>query len=250
MVISYLNSSACIKRKKTLAYARHHADVQPHGPHVKPRSSTRSSPKSCVALAPPMPRARARLGEIGARGTVAPGTWRAYTTLGASAQQLLNAGDSAERRPAPAAFGRGVQPALHSHTHIRKQSTQLTQGQKLRHCKLVNAYDLTIAPILKGKRNCPRAIWSQAWDHVGLARALSLPSEYLEGNPNDASYVLPLLDKVQALSNVSRQHQLGSTRSRGTLASMTRHCVRRSMREGFSPWHPPERQAQSPQSQC
>ena len=45
--------------------------------------------------------------------------------------------------------------AMHRHAHIRQQSTRLTQGKKLSHCKLVNAYDLTIAPILKGKSNCP-----------------------------------------------------------------------------------------------
>jgi hypothetical protein len=45
--------------------------------------------------------------------------------------------------------------ALSSHARLRKQSTRLIHSQKPRHCKLVNAYDLTIAPILKGKSNGP-----------------------------------------------------------------------------------------------
>jgi hypothetical protein len=45
--------------------------------------------------------------------------------------------------------------AISRNTHISKQSTQLTQGKKRRHGKLINAYDLTLAPILKGKSHCP-----------------------------------------------------------------------------------------------
>jgi hypothetical protein len=45
--------------------------------------------------------------------------------------------------------------AMCHHEHIRKQSKQLTQGKKLRHFKVVNTYDPTIAPMIKGKSNCP-----------------------------------------------------------------------------------------------
>src|SRR5262249_36488803 len=45
--------------------------------------------------------------------------------------------------------------AMSAHAQIRQQSTRLTQGKQLSHCKLVNAYDPTIAPIIKGKSNCP-----------------------------------------------------------------------------------------------
>jgi hypothetical protein len=49
---------------------------------------------------------------------------------------------------------RALTTAMSHHDHIRQQSTRLTHGKKLRHCKLVNAYDLTIAPIIK--------VWPQA----------------------------------------------------------------------------------------
>lgn len=45
--------------------------------------------------------------------------------------------------------------AVRHHEQIRKQSKLLTQGKKLTHFKVVNAYDPTIAPIIKGKSNCP-----------------------------------------------------------------------------------------------
>ena len=87
--------------------------------------------------------------------------------------------------------------ALSRHAHIRTQSTRLTHGQKLRHCKLVNAYDLTIAPILKGKSNCPAQFGRKPGivsdPATGFLFAIRVP----EGNPSDPSYVLPLLDKVQ-----------------------------------------------------
>jgi hypothetical protein len=57
--------------------------------------------------------------------------------LGQQAQQLLTqttALSDATRQRLVEAF----HAAMHSHTPIRKQSTQLTQGKKLRHCKLVN----------------------------------------------------------------------------------------------------------------
>jgi hypothetical protein len=45
--------------------------------------------------------------------------------------------------------------ALEAHDRIEAQSRRLTQGKALPHCKIVNAYDVTIAPICKGKSNCP-----------------------------------------------------------------------------------------------
>jgi hypothetical protein len=49
----------------------------------------------------------------------------------------------------------GLTTAMRHHEQIRKQSKHLTQGKKLRHFKAVNAYDPTIAPMVKGKSNCP-----------------------------------------------------------------------------------------------
>jgi hypothetical protein len=93
--------------------------------------------------------------------------------------------------------------ALEAQHRIERQSRRLTQGKALSHCKIVNAYDPTIAPICKGKSNClaqfgrkPGIIAEPA---AGFIFALHLPV----GNPTDASYVDPLVDKVeQAITRV------------------------------------------------
>ena len=125
------------------------------------------------------------------------------TALGQQAQQLLAQAtalsDSTRQRLADA-----FNAALSSHAHIRQQSTQLTHGKKLCHAKLVNAYDLTIAPILKGKSNCPAQFGRKPGIVSEPATGFIFANRVPEGNPYDASYVLPLLDKVQsALDRVS-----------------------------------------------
>jgi hypothetical protein len=93
--------------------------------------------------------------------------------------------------------------ALEAHQRIESQSRRLTQGKALRHCKIVNAYDPTIAPICKGKSNCPAQFGRKpgiiAEPAAGFIFAWHLPV----GNPCDASYVEPLVDKVeQAIAQV------------------------------------------------
>jgi hypothetical protein len=93
--------------------------------------------------------------------------------------------------------------ALEAHRRIAHQSRRLTQGKALAHCKIVNAYDPTIAPICKGKSNCPAQFGRKpgiiADPAAGFIFAWHLPV----GNPRDASYVEPLLDKVeQAMARV------------------------------------------------
>jgi hypothetical protein len=93
--------------------------------------------------------------------------------------------------------------ALQAHHRIEHQSRRLTQGKALSHCKIVNAYDPTIAPICKGKSNCPAQFGRKpgiiAEPAAGFIFALHLPV----GNPSDASYVEPLIDKVeQAIARV------------------------------------------------
>jgi hypothetical protein len=87
--------------------------------------------------------------------------------------------------------------ALEAHQRIESQSRRLTQGKALRHCKIVNAYDPTIAPICKGKSNCPAQFGRKpgiiAEPAAGFIFALHLPV----GNPSDVKYVEPLVDKVQ-----------------------------------------------------
>jgi energy-coupling factor transporter ATP-binding protein EcfA2 len=87
--------------------------------------------------------------------------------------------------------------AMDHYAHIRKQSTQLTQGKKLSHCKLVNAYDPTIAPIVKGKSNCPAQFGRKPGIVSEPATGFIFANLVPTGNPSDPSYVLPLIDKVQ-----------------------------------------------------
>jgi hypothetical protein len=94
--------------------------------------------------------------------------------------------------------------ALAAHQQIAAQSRRLTQGKPLTQCKIVNAYDPTIAPICKGKSNCPTQFGRKpgiiAEPASGFLFAFALPV----GNPSDASYVVPLVDKVQhALGRVA-----------------------------------------------
>jgi hypothetical protein len=93
--------------------------------------------------------------------------------------------------------------ALEAHQRIEHQSRRLTQGKALPHCKIVNAYDPTIAPICKGKSNCPAQFGRKsgiiAEPAAGFIFALHLPV----GNPRDASYVEPLVYNVeQAIARV------------------------------------------------
>lgn len=101
-------------------------------------------------------------------------------------------------------LARELTTALGTQEQIRKQSHRLTQGKKLGQCKIVNAYDPTIAPILKGKSNCPvqfgRKPGLVAEPATGFIFANLVPA----GNPSDASYVVPLLDKVQTA--IQRTH--------------------------------------------
>jgi hypothetical protein len=87
--------------------------------------------------------------------------------------------------------------ALDAHRQIATQSRLLTHGKPLPQCKIVNAYDPTIAPICKGKSNCPTQFGHKpgiiAEPAAGFIFAFELPV----GNPSDASYVVPLVDKVQ-----------------------------------------------------
>jgi hypothetical protein len=87
--------------------------------------------------------------------------------------------------------------AVATHQQIVTQSRRLTHGKPLTRCKIVNAYDATIAPICKGKSNCPTQFGRKpgilAEPATGFVFAARLPV----GNPTDLSYVLPLVDQVQ-----------------------------------------------------
>ena len=92
-----------------------------------------------------------------------------------------------------------LQAVLTAPQQIASQSRRLTKGKPLLQGKLLNAYDLTIAPICKGKSNCPTQFGRKpgilAEPASGFIFAFQLPI----GNPTDPSSVLPLVDKYAAL---------------------------------------------------
>jgi hypothetical protein len=92
---------------------------------------------------------------------------------------------------------RHLEAARDAHRQIVNQSQRLTQGKKLGQCKMVNAYDLTLAPIIKGKSNCPAQFGRKTGILSEPASGYLFAHRVPEGNPSDPSYVLPLLDKVQ-----------------------------------------------------
>ena len=110
---------------------------------------------------------------------------------------------------------RDLETASAAHRHIAKQSQRLTQGKKLAQYKIVNAYDPTIAPIIKGKSNCPAQFGRKTGVLSEPASGFIFAYRVPKGNPSDPSYVLPMLDKVQhaidliASANRFRVHSLG-----------------------------------------
>jgi hypothetical protein len=112
-----------------------------------------------------------------------------------------------------------LQAALTAHQQIAPHSRRLTHGKPLPQCNLVTAYDLTIAPICKGKSNCPTPFGRNpgllAEPASGFIFAFQLPV----GNPPAPSSVLPLVDKVQhALGQVSPRPSLAIHALAGDLA--------------------------------
>jgi len=96
--------------------------------------------------------------------------------------------------------------ALAAHHQIASQSRRLTHGKPLTQCKIVNAYDPTIAPICKGKSNCPTQFGRKPGIIAELATGFIFALHLPVGNPSDASSVLPLVDKVQAaIAHVTRR---------------------------------------------
>jgi hypothetical protein len=109
--------------------------------------------------------------------------------------------------------------ALEAHERITYQSRRRTQGKALPHGTIVNAYDPTIAPMCKGKSNCPAQFGRKpgiiAEPAAGFIFAVYLPV----GNPSDVKYVEPLVDKVQhAIARVTTRPTLAIHSLAGDLA--------------------------------
>ena len=102
-----------------------------------------------------------------------------------------------------------LQEALSTHAPIAKQSRRLIHGKRLEHCKIVNAYDPTIAPIVKGKSNCPAQFGRKPGIISEPAAGFIFATHAPIGNPTDASYVVPLVDKVHyALQRLTAPRKL------------------------------------------
>ena len=129
-----------------------------------------------------------------------------------------------------------LRTAQEAHQQISTQSRRLTHGKRLRHCKIVNAYDPTIAPILKGKSNCP----AQFGRKPGLISEPTAGFIFAIVRPGGQSERCQLcLAPARQGPKRHRPGQAGprrpqSIRSLVISGSMTRPCARRSMPEGFS----------------
>jgi hypothetical protein len=104
---------------------------------------------------------------------------------------------------------RDLETTRAAHRPITKQSQRLTQGKKLLQCTIVNAYDPTIAPILKGKSNCPAQFGRKTGIMSEPASGFLFANRVPAGNPRDPSSVWPMLDKGQhAMNLVPSPHHL------------------------------------------
>lgn len=72
-------------------------------------------------------------------------------TWAQEAKELLHQ-DTHLREAQRARLLRDLEVASDAHRQLTKQSQRLTQGKKLGQCKIVNAYDPTIAPIISTLR--------------------------------------------------------------------------------------------------
>ena len=91
-----------------------------------------------------------------------------------------------------------LQAAREAHHTLRRPSQRLTPGKPRHQGQIVNAYDRTIAPILKGQSHCPAQCGRKpgiiSEPTAGFIFATHLP----RGHPSDARSVVPLVDTVQA----------------------------------------------------
>jgi hypothetical protein len=86
---------------------------------------------------------------------------------------------------------RDLATARDAHRHIVKQSQRLPQGKQLPQYKIVNAYDPTIAPLIKGKSNCPAQFGRKAGILSEPASGFIFAYRVPQGNPSDPSQTPP-----------------------------------------------------------
>jgi len=89
-----------------------------------------------------------------------------------------------------------LRQATQHYEQIEQQSRRLIHDHPLPHAKIVNPYDPTIAPILKGKSNAPVQFGKKPGIMAEMATGFIFGLHLPEGNPDDASYVPPLIEHV------------------------------------------------------
>jgi hypothetical protein len=107
-------------------------------------------------------------------------------TLGQQAHACLE-NTTTRREPQRERLREDLATALRHHAHMRPQSIPLTQGKTLRHCKVVKAYDPTLAPILKGKSHCPAPCGRKPGILSEPATGFLFANLTPQGHPSDAS---------------------------------------------------------------
>lgn len=120
----------------------------------------------------------------------------AVSALAVSAKQALEGAESVSPRRCARLF-EGLDQALMAHQQIERQSRRLIHDKKLDHAKIVNAYDPSIAPIKKGKSNCPCQIGRKPGILAEMASGFIFSFHLPVGNPSDVSYVAPLVERLE-----------------------------------------------------
>lgn len=125
----------------------------------------------------------------------------------ALAAQMLLSNDTQIEAAQQQRWRQKLDQAIGAHQDIEKQSRQLVNGKKPSRCKIVNAYDSTIAPIKKGKSNCACQFGKKPGIVAEMATGFIFGFHLPQGNPDDASYVFPLVQKVEgAIALLDRKH--------------------------------------------
>lgn len=98
--------------------------------------------------------------------------------------------------------------ATQAYEQIEPQSRRLIHGKQLPHAKIINPYDRTLAPIIKGKSNCPVQFGKKPGFVAEMATGFFFGLHLPAGNPDDASYMVPLLDQLeQAIAALPAQRK-------------------------------------------
>ena len=90
-----------------------------------------------------------------------------------------------------------LRQAAQHYEQIEQQSRRLIHGHRLPQTKIVNPYDRTIAPIIKGKSNAPVQFGKKPGIIAEMATGFIFGMHLPEGNPDDTCYVPPLIEAVE-----------------------------------------------------